>query len=204
MNNSEISSASDCEMAFCRGISRGRMLLCPQCFARDLRSIFLPKYEINDPLPTSEARRNVSEGEELSISEPSVVGYGSTSIQELRGFDRKIPFDRDSLYPPSSRGIPMSDWAQRHWFDLSILVLQGAVLATVVWYGSKILRFLEAFFEYRDEFRRRLSATIDDSEGIETVWRDLKEWLQAPIGSGGTSPLRTIMKWLLAHRTLRT
>jgi hypothetical protein len=97
----------------------------------------------------------------------------------------------------------MSDWVQRNWFELGILLIQTALLAMVVWYGSKILRFLNAFFEYQNEFRQRLSATIDhvsdDGEGIEAVWRDLKEWLQAPIGSGGAGPLRAIVRWFQAH-----
>jgi len=94
----------------------------------------------------------------------------------------------------------ISDWIYRNWFELGILLIQGALLLTVFWYGSKILRFLDAFFEYQNEFRQRLSATIDKAPrdgGIEAVWREVKEWLQAPMGSSsGPDPLRRIRKWL--------
>lgn len=103
---------------------------------------------------------------------------------------------------PTMTGI--GDWAQKNWFELSILLMQASLLAIVVWYGSKILRFLTAFFEYQNEFRQRLSATIDqvpaDGSGIELVWREVKEWLQAPMGSGGAvDPLGRIKKWIRAR-----
>jgi hypothetical protein len=98
-------------------------------------------------------------------------------------------------------------WARRNWFEVSILLIQGALLVIVVWYGSKILKFLNAFFAYQNEFRQRLSATIDqvprDDSGVENVWREVKEWLQAPIGSsGGVDPLDRTIAWLQVHWSL--
>ena len=92
------------------------------------------------------------------------------------------------------------NWVQRNWFEFGILLTQCVLLGMVTWYGSKILKFLQAFFQYQNEFRESLSASINaiPEEGIriDTVWRDVKRWLQAPMGSGGVDPLRTIVKWL--------
>jgi hypothetical protein len=91
---------------------------------------------------------------------------------------------------------------QKNWFEVGILLIQCALLAMVAWYGGKILRFLRAFFEYQNEFRQQLSSIDEVHEqgsGIADVWRDVKRWLQAPMGSGGVDPLRRILKWLQAH-----
>jgi len=94
-------------------------------------------------------------------------------------------------------------WGERNWFELGILLTQFVLLGIVTWYGSKILRFLRVFFQYQDEFRERLSAAIDaipeERIRIDTVWRDVKSWLRAPMGSGGIDPLRTIVKWFQAR-----
>jgi hypothetical protein len=90
-------------------------------------------------------------------------------------------------------------WVQRNWFELGILLTQCVLLGTVIWYGSKIMRFMQAFFQYQDQFRERLSAAIDvipeERIKIDSVWRDVKGWLRARMGSGGIDPVRTIVKW---------
>jgi hypothetical protein len=95
------------------------------------------------------------------------------------------------------------NWVLRNWFEFGILLAQCVLLGMVMWYGSKILKFLQVFFQYQNEFRERLSASIDaipeEVVRIDIVWRDVKRWLQAPMGSGGVDPLRTIVKWLQAR-----
>lgn len=95
------------------------------------------------------------------------------------------------------------NWILRNWFEFGVLLTQCALLGMVIWYGSKILRFLQVFFQYQDEFRERLSAWIDTTPEerirIDTVWRDVKRWLQAPMGSGGVDPFRAIVKWFQAR-----
>lgn len=94
-------------------------------------------------------------------------------------------------------------WVLRNWFEFGILLTQCVLLGMVIWYGSKILRFLQVFFQYQDEFRERLSAwvnaTPEERIRIDTLWRDVKRWLQAPMGSGGVDPFRTIVKWFQAR-----
>jgi len=95
------------------------------------------------------------------------------------------------------------NWVLRNWFEFGILLTQCVLLGIVIWYGSKILRFLQVFFQYQSELRERLSAPLDVMPGeritIDSVWQDVKGWLLAPMGSGGVDPLRSIMKWFQAR-----
>jgi len=98
--------------------------------------------------------------------------------------------------------IDISDWVQKNWFQLGSLLVQCATLAILTWYGSKMLRFLRAFFDYQDQFRERLLvslATGASSGGrVAAAWHDVIRWLQEPMGSGGVGPFRKIVKWLQA------
>ena len=94
----------------------------------------------------------------------------------------------------------ISDWVQKNWFELGSLLVQCTILATVAWYGSKVLRFLRAFFQYQDAVRQRLSVANAAGYDSETsgFWHDVIAWLQAPMGSGGQGPFRKAIRWLQA------
>ena len=96
----------------------------------------------------------------------------------------------------------ISDWVVGNWFEVGTLLIQCAILATVVWYGSKMLRFLRPFFQYRDAFRQRLDLSVpreaENAGETISVWHDLIRWLQAPMGSDMDGPFRRVIRWLQA------
>jgi hypothetical protein len=108
----------------------------------------------------------------------------------------------------------MSDWIKSNWFELGSLLVQCAVLATLAWYGRKVLRILSASYDQLEALRRNVAAeqkiteqafalagfehTGDSSGGIAAAWRALITWLRAPMGSGGIGPSSRLKRWLQA------
>jgi hypothetical protein len=96
----------------------------------------------------------------------------------------------------------IGDWARSNWLALGNLLVQCATLAIVVWYGSKILTFLRAFFQYQDEFRERLSVSAvpgsEDDGVVASTWQNAIRWLQEPmaVGSGGSGRFGRVVRWL--------
>ena len=111
----------------------------------------------------------------------------------------------------------MSDWIQTNWFELGSLLVQCAILVTLVWYGGKTLRIVRAL-QTRDEtverllpstaaaeptVRRtfapaRLEGTEDGASGMAAVWDNLTSWLQTPMVSREAVPRGKDSRWLRA------
>jgi hypothetical protein len=95
----------------------------------------------------------------------------------------------------------MSDWIQSNWFELGSLLVQCAILATLAWYGRKILRTVRDPQNQSETLERGWpsNATVEQpplqqsvaptrpegSEhgvgGIADGWRNLISWLRAPM-----------------------
>jgi hypothetical protein len=114
-----------------------------------------------------------------------------------------------------------SDWIQTNWFELGILVVLFAILATIVWFARNILRTLRASQEQVGALLRlsfsdvipvqapatevpapALSEPLQHGPNLIVVSaRNLFRWFQAPMGSGsgGTlAPWRRLIRWLQA------
>jgi hypothetical protein len=112
----------------------------------------------------------------------------------------------------------ISDWMQSHWFELGSLLIQCAILATVVWYSRKSLKTMRGSQEQVGALLRlSLSELIAErptlteapaftapesaeSAGsrVSASWRNLIRWLQAPMSSGGAAPWHRVVRWLQA------
>jgi hypothetical protein len=108
----------------------------------------------------------------------------------------------------------ISDWIQSNWFELVSLLVQCAVLATLAWYGRKVLRILLASYDQLEALRKNVAAEHQITEqafapvrvervghgsgGVAAAWRDLIVWLRAPMGSGGIGPSSRVKRWLQA------
>ena len=112
----------------------------------------------------------------------------------------------------------ISDWIQSNWFELSSFLIQCAVLATLAWYGRKVLKILTACYDQNEALRRLSLSSVaaeqqitqqafapagferagHGSGGVAAAWRDLIAWLQVPMGSGGIGPCRRVIRWLQA------
>src|SRR5258708_13271399 len=112
----------------------------------------------------------------------------------------------------------MSDWIQTNWFELGSILVQCAVLATLAWYGRKVLRILMASFDQNEALRRLWLSNVaadqrttkqtfapagieragHSSGGVAAAWRGLISWLQHPIGSGTIRPSPTVLRWFQA------
>jgi hypothetical protein len=110
----------------------------------------------------------------------------------------------------------IGDWIQSNWFELGSLLVQCAILVTLIWYGRKTLRSIRAS-QGQDEALQRLSLSNATAErptteavaptglegaghgggGVGAAGRDLIGWLQAPMGSG-VAPWRRAIRWLQA------
>ncbi len=101
------------------------------------------------------------------------------------------------------------DWVQTNWYELGSLLVQSAILATLAWYGRKMLRTIGAS-QQQMETLLSLSlvpgaqappapepAEIAGRPGVES-WHKLVAWLQAPMGSGLVTPWRRAIRWLQA------
>jgi hypothetical protein len=112
----------------------------------------------------------------------------------------------------------ISDWIQTNWFEIGSFLVQCAVLATLAWYGRKVLRILMASYDQNEALRRLWVSNMaaeqritqpafapagseragHGSGAVAAAWRDLFTWLRAPMGSGRIGPSRRVMKWLQA------
>ena len=94
----------------------------------------------------------------------------------------------------------IGNWLQRNWFEFGSLLVQCAILVTLAWYGSRMVTFLRAFFQYRELFREKLELVAATERGhsgrAPSAWSDLVRWLQAPMGRGGRGPFKRITRWL--------
>jgi hypothetical protein len=114
-----------------------------------------------------------------------------------------------------------SVWIQKNWFELGILFLLTAILATVVWFARNILKTFRA---YQEQVGALLRLSFSDLVPVQTpvaeapvaeapVPRDsahsgpnrllvfasnLVNWFQAPMGSNGVAPWRKFLRWLQA------
>lgn len=96
------------------------------------------------------------------------------------------------------------------WFELGSLLVQCAMLATLAWYGRKILRTLTAFYEQNEapQMPAPSNATVDrgaatapiayHAGGLASAWRDIVGWLQAPMARGSVAPWRRAITWFRA------
>jgi hypothetical protein len=110
----------------------------------------------------------------------------------------------------------ISDWIQSNWFELGSFLVQCAVLATLLWYGRKVLGILMAPYDQNEALRRLSLPNVAAEQrlteqafvpaeferpghgfaGVAAAWRNLIAWLQTPMGSGGIGPCRRVMRWL--------
>lgn len=108
----------------------------------------------------------------------------------------------------------IGDWVLAYWFELGSLALQGAILATVAWYGRKAFRFLHGS-QANEPKQAKASAVMPSRRSIQAIarvsgnavrhlgaplasaWRYLANWLQAPTG-GSMAPVRRVKRWLQA------
>jgi hypothetical protein len=113
-----------------------------------------------------------------------------------------------------------NDFIQNNWFESGTLLVQGAILAIIVWYARKTLKTIRASQEQVGALlrlslsdmiaERSPSATTEDapvltspeqgeSDGSHLLGagRGVVDWLQAPMGGGGgVNPLRRVIRWL--------
>lgn len=109
-----------------------------------------------------------------------------------------------------------SVWIQNNWFELGILLLLAATLATVVWFARNILKTFRA---YQEQIGALLRLSFSDvvpvqapeaeapvpSEPLQSgpnrlliFVRNLINWFQAPMSSNSTAPWRKFLHWLQA------
>jgi hypothetical protein len=120
--------------------------------------------------------------------------------------------------------IEFSDWVQKNWFELGILFLLSASLATVVWFARNILKTFRASQEQVGALLRLSfsdvvpvqapvqapapevsSPVLSEPSPRGPNWlvaacRALVRWFQAPMGSSRSSvaPWRKVFRWLQA------
>src|SRR6202521_5360681 len=109
-----------------------------------------------------------------------------------------------------------SDWIQTNWFELGILFLFSATLATVVWFARNILKTFRA---YQEQIGALVRLSFSDVVPVQApvaeapvpnepahsgpnrllvFARNLVNWIQAPMGSNGVDPWRKFLRWLQA------
>jgi hypothetical protein len=115
-------------------------------------------------------------------------------------------------------------WIRNNWFELGILFLFSATLATVVWFARNILKTFRA---YQEQVGALLRLSFSDLVSAQTpaqapaaevsapvlsepsprgpnrlfaACRALVRWFQAPMGnsSGSAAPWRKVFRWLQA------
>jgi hypothetical protein len=114
-----------------------------------------------------------------------------------------------------------SVWIQKNWFELGILFLFSATLATVVWFARNILKTFRAYQEQVGALMRLsfsdlvpVQAPVAEASVAEApvprdsahsgpnrllvFARNLVNWFQAPMGSNGVAPWRKFLRWLQA------
>jgi hypothetical protein len=118
----------------------------------------------------------------------------------------------------------ISEWIQNYWFELSSLILQLAILSTLVWFGRKALAALGssprraeapepqpaeyAPAEPSREFHGGLRGLISMEQeagyaapqaahaaaGGADAWHAIVRWLNTPMKSGATAPWRRVTR----------
>jgi hypothetical protein len=114
-----------------------------------------------------------------------------------------------------------NNFIQNNWFESGTLLVQGAILAIIVWYARKTLKSIRASQEQvgallrlslSDMIAERSPSVTEDApiltnseqgdiadSRVAGVGRGLVNWLQAPMGGGsGVNPLRRVIRWLQA------
>jgi hypothetical protein len=110
-----------------------------------------------------------------------------------------------------------SDWIQANWFELGILTVLSAILATIMWFARNILRTLRASQEHVGALLRLAFSDVVPVQAMGTEVpapilgersrslsplvasaRNLIRWFQAPMGSGSVAPWRKVVRWLQA------
>ncbi len=101
------------------------------------------------------------------------------------------------------------DWIQSNWYETGMLMAQGAILATLIWYARKALRAMRASQRQVETLLSlsltpgapaiaRTEPTNGSEHGTIHPLRSAIGWLQAPVGSGGFHPMRRVVRWLQA------
>ena len=110
----------------------------------------------------------------------------------------------------------LSDWVQSNWFELGSLLVQCAVLATLAWYGSKVLRILRVTAGHNKALQRlslpdlppeqpttRQAFTPPQLESVgrgsgegSAGWNGFIAWLKEPMGSDGIHSQSRVIRWL--------
>lgn len=114
-----------------------------------------------------------------------------------------------------------SHWIQNNWFELGILFLFSATLATVVWFARNILKTFRA---YQEQVGALLRLSFSDLVPVQTpvaeapvaeapvlseparsdpnrllaFARNLVNWFQAPMSYNPAAPWRKFLRWLQA------
>jgi hypothetical protein len=109
-----------------------------------------------------------------------------------------------------------SVWIQKNWFELGILFLLTAILATVVWFARNILKTFRAYQEQVGALMRLsfsdlvpVQAPLAEppvaSEPVHSgpnrllvLGRNIVNWFQAPMDSNPAAPWRKFFRWLQA------
>ena len=110
----------------------------------------------------------------------------------------------------------ISDWIQGNWFALGSLLVQCAILATLFWYGRKVLEALQASLNQAEVPQQPPPSNAPDmlptmqeagpvfgagitgpaGGGLADAGHNLISWLQEPMGQVGA--WRRVMRWLQA------
>jgi len=110
----------------------------------------------------------------------------------------------------------ISDWIQGNWFALGSLLVQCAILATLFWYGRKVLGTLQASLNQAEVPQQPSPSNAPDmqpkiqeagpvfgagitghsSGGLADAGHNLIGWLQEPMGD--VRAWRRVMRWLQA------
>lgn len=101
--------------------------------------------------------------------------------------------------------IGLNDWIQDNWLELGSLLAQVSIALALFWYGSKLLKIVEAA---RQEDRSRWvapsAAAIHSDAGYAEEQREhgtglgrrVVHWLQEPMVNSGVTPWRKLARWL--------
>jgi hypothetical protein len=109
----------------------------------------------------------------------------------------------------------ISDWIQSNWFELGSLLVQGAVLVTLGWFGRKLLRILSASYGQSEAARRLSPSNVaaqqraieqayapaafepdrQGSGGGTGTWPGFFAWLREPMGRGEIRSRNRVIRW---------
>jgi len=112
--------------------------------------------------------------------------------------------------------IEFSDWIRNNWFEVGILFLLSASLATVVWFARNILKTFRAYQEQVGALMRLSFSDIvpvqapaadapvlsepahSGPNGLRVFVRNIVNWFQAPMTTNAGAPWRKFRRWLQA------